>query len=71
MDIIILTQQAGLTKYFKANIEVPCMKKDLSMKITFDTVSAKERLKTPFNYHWLKFKTYFFSNRGILRANKR
>ncbi len=73
MDIFILTQEAGLTKYFRATIDIPYMKKEFPMmkliKMNFDTVSSKERLKTPFSYKWLKFKTNLLSftlKRGMI-----
>lgn len=64
MATAILTNELGLTKYFSATIEVPRRKREFSMMkrspIIIDAVSAKERLKTPFSYKWLKFKTGFF-----------
>jgi hypothetical protein len=47
----------------RSKINLALKKKEFSMVIKrslLDAVTAKERLKVPFRYLWLKFKTGFF-----------
>lgn len=63
MSTAILTTNLGLTNRERSKIKLAIRKKELSMvrnRSLLDVVTAKQRMKVPFSYSWLKFKTGFF-----------
>lgn len=63
MATAILTNVLGFTNLKRSKIHLATKKKEFSMVNTrsvFDCVSAKERMRIPFSYKWLKFKTKYF-----------
>jgi hypothetical protein len=70
----ILTKDIRLSKPFNARIEFILRKKEFCMlknlSPILDIISAKERLRIPFSYKWLKFKVGFFGlvlHRGVIK----